>query len=209
MSPAKKSTTKRTATKPPAKRASAKPAAKKRAPKSAPYEKGKWAAAFTPREPGEVRYWLVKSEPDSFSIDDLVRAPNRTTSWDGVRNSAARNFLRDGLKVGDLAFFYHSMTEPQAIVGIVEIVREGYPDSTAFDPKHPQYDPGSMKETPAWYMVDVRLVEKWARPVTLGEINARRELAAMALLRVGRLSVVPVAPKEWNAIVAMSKVTAK
>jgi predicted RNA-binding protein with PUA-like domain len=174
-------------------------------PKSAPYETGKWAAAFAPRAPGERRYWLVKSEPDVFSFDDLVHAKDRTTYWDGVRNFAARNFLRDGMKLGDQVFFYHSMADPQAIVGVCEVVREGYPDFTAFDATHPGYDADSDPDAPTWFMVDVRAIAPLARPVTLPEIKARPELANMALLRVGRLSVVPVTPEEWEVIQAMGQ----
>src|SRR5438309_5722387 len=120
---------------------------------------GAWASAFSPRKPGECRYWLVKSEPEVFSFDDLVASPKKTTSWNGVRNFTARNFLRDGMKTGDRVFFYHSSTKPQAIVGICEVVREGYPELTATDPKHEGFDPKSTKADPIWYMVDLRAVE--------------------------------------------------
>jgi predicted RNA-binding protein with PUA-like domain len=169
------------------------------------YETGKWAAAFAPRARGERRYWLVKSEPDVFSFDDLMKAPKKTTGWDGVRNFAARNFLRDGMKRGDLVFFYHSMGKPQAIAGICEVVREGYPDPTAFDRKHPGHDAGSDPKNPAWFAVDLRAVEPLPRPVTLAEIKARPELAEMALVRIGRLSVTPVTPAEWETVLAMAK----
>jgi predicted RNA-binding protein with PUA-like domain len=172
--------------------------------KSLPYEKGKWASAFAPRKPGEKRYWLVKSEPETFSFDDLLRAPGKTTFWDGVRNSAARNFLRDGMKLGDGVFFYHSMADPQAIVGICEVVREGYPDPSAFDRKHPNYDADSDRKAPTWFMVDLRAVAPLERPVPLAEIKARKELATMALVRVGRLSVTPVTAKEWEIVCAMA-----
>ena len=167
------------------------------------YEKGKWAAAFSPRKAGEKRYWLVKSEPETFSFDDLLRAPKKTTCWDGVRNHAARNFLRDGMKLGDGVFFYHSMNNPQVIVGTCEVVKEGYPDPTALDPKHENYDPDSDREDPTWFAVDLRAVAPLARPVPLPEIKARKELAQMALLRIGRLSVTPVTAKEWATIEAM------
>jgi predicted RNA-binding protein with PUA-like domain len=170
---------------------------------SAP-ESGKWAAAFSPRAPGERRYWLVKSEPDVFSFDDLVSAPTKTTVWDGVRNFAARNFLRDGMKVGDRVFFYHSMGKPQAIVGICEVVRAGYADPSAFDPKHYAYDEGSDPASPVWYAVDLRAVEPLPRPVTLAEIKAAPALAGMALVRIGRLSVTPVTAGEWEAILAIA-----
>ena len=174
-------------------------------PHTAPHSEGKWAEAFKPRAPGDRRYWLVKSEPGVFSFDDLLRAPNRTTHWDGVRNFAARNFLRDGMRLGDRVFYYHSMTDPQAIVGICDVVRENYPDFTAFDPKSPGYDEDSNPDAPQWYMVDVRAVAQFTRPVTLPEIKARKELANMALLRIGRLSVTPVRTAEWETIVAMAR----
>lgn len=164
---------------------------------------GKWAAAFAPRSPGERRYWLVKSEPGVFSFDDLLRAKGKTTQWDGVRNFAARNFLRDGMKLGDRVFFYHSATDPQAIVGICEVVREGYPDHTALDPKHAHYDADSDAGAPTWYMVDLRAESRLERPVTLADIKRRPELSEMALVRIGRLSVSPVTPSEWETIVAM------
>ena len=168
------------------------------------YETGKWAAAFAPRAKGERRYWLVKSEPDVFSFDDLMKAPGKTTGWDGIRNFAARNFLRDGMKRGDRVFFYHSMGKPQAIAGICEVVREGYPDPTALDPKHDGHDPKSDPANPTWYAVDLRAVEALPRAVTLTEIKARPELAEMALVRIGRLSVTPVTAKEWETVIGMA-----
>jgi predicted RNA-binding protein with PUA-like domain len=173
--------------------------------KSTASAEGKWAAALAPRAPGEKRYWLVKSEPETFSFDDLLSAPKQTTHWDGVRNFAARNFLKDGMKRGDLVFFYHSSVQPQVIVGICEVLREAYPDSSAFDEKHPAYDENSDPQDPTWFMVDLRAVEPLARPVTLQEIKARPELAQMALVRVGRLSVTPVTPAEWETIRAMAQ----
>jgi predicted RNA-binding protein with PUA-like domain len=173
-------------------------------PASAPYADGKWAEWFE-REPGERRYWLVKSEPSVFSFDDLLRAPERTTYWDGVRNFAARNFLRDGMKLGDRVFFYHSMADPQVIAGICEVVREGYPDFTALDPRHEHFDAESNPDAPSWYMVDLRAVAQFTRPVSLPELKARKELADMALLRIGRLSVTPVRAKEWETVVEMAR----
>jgi len=172
--------------------------------KAAP-EEGKWAAALAPRRPNEQRYWLVKSEPDVFSFDDLLAAPKQTTHWDGVRNFAARNFLRDGMKRGDQVFFYHSSTNPQAIVGICEVVREGYPDATATDRKHPAFDAKSDPEDPTWFMVDLKAVAPLPRAVTLPEIKANKALADMALVRIGRLSVTPVTPREWETILAMAR----
>lgn len=171
----------------------------------AAYAMGQWADAFKPRAPGEKRYWLVKSEPGAFSFDDLLAAPKQTTHWDGVRNHVARNFMRDGMQVGDRVFFYHSSTDPQAIVGICEVVRAGYPDRTALDPKHPAYDPKSDADDPTWFMVDLRAVEQLPRPVTLAEIKKRPELAKMALVRIGRLSVSPVTQKEWDVVNAMAR----
>jgi predicted RNA-binding protein with PUA-like domain len=179
--------------------------AARKPPQSAPYEQGKWAHVFTPRTQGERRYWLIKSEPDVFSFEDLQRAPRQTTCWDSVRNTAARNFMRDGMKLGDRAFYYHSNTEPSAVVGICEVVRESYPDHTAFDPAHAYFDADSMRETPTWFMVDVRAVEPLPRPVTLPEIKAATALQNMALIKVGRLSVVPVSIDEWETILRMSR----
>ena len=184
---------------------------KKKSPprKTKPLSKSKsdspWSAALGARKPGEKRYWLVKSEPEVFSFDDLMEAPGKKTGWDGVRNFAARNFLRDGMKRGDLVFFYHSMALPQSIVGICEVTREGYPDNTALDAKHAQFDPDSDPASPTWFMVELRGVEKLARPVTLPEIKATKECSDMALLRIGRLSVSPVTAAEWNAIVRLSE----
>jgi predicted RNA-binding protein with PUA-like domain len=181
-----------------ARKPKAKPAA------SAPSQGGAWAAVFAPRAPDERRYWLVKSEPSVFSFEDLLRAPGKTTTWDGVRNFAARNFLRDGMKLGDRVFFYHSMTDQQSIVGICEVVREGYPDATAFDAADPHYDPESDRTDPTWYVVDVRAVAQFTHPVTLVDIKQRPDLAGMALLRVGRLSVSPVSADEWDTICNMA-----
>jgi predicted RNA-binding protein with PUA-like domain len=160
---------------------------------------------FTPRKPNEKRYWLVKSEPDVFSFDDLRAAPKQTTTWDGVRNFAARNFLRDGMKRGDQVFYYHSSANPQAIVGIAEVAREAYPDPTAFDKKHHGYDAKSKPDDPTWYAVDIKAVAPLERPVTLTEIKGNKALADMALVRIGRLSVTPVTPREWEAILAMAR----
>jgi predicted RNA-binding protein with PUA-like domain len=177
----------------------------KKPPQSMPYEQGKWAHVYAARAPGERRYWLLKSEPDVFSFNDLQAAPKQTTCWDSVRNTGARNFLRDGMKLGDLAFYYHSNTEPSAIVGICEVVREGYPDHTALDPSHPYYDADSVAETPTWFMVDVRAVEALPRPVTLPELKGSEELKEMAFIKVGRLSVVPVTAAEWQIVLRMSR----
>ena len=147
------------------------------------------------------RYWLVKSDADSFSWDELWRSPARTTFWDGVRNYQARNTLRDEMKKGDLVFFYHSSSDPNAIVGVCEVVREGYPDHTAFDPKSDHYDTKSNSADPTWYMVDLKAKEKFNRPVTLAELRGAPGLQKMPLLQKGsRLSVQPVSAKEWEIV---------
>ena len=155
------------------------------------------------------QYWLLKSEPESFSFDDLWNSPDRTTHWDGVRNYQARNFMRDEMKKGDLAFFYHSGDDP-GIVGIVEIAREGYPDHTAVDPKDPHYDPKSKSGESSWSMVDVHAIERFPRHVTLSEMREKPELEGMPLLQKGnRLSVQKVGAAEWNAVVALAKERAR
>ena len=152
------------------------------------------------------QYWLLKSEPESFSIDDLFAAPNQTTCWDGVRNYQARNFMRDGMRAGDRAFFYHSSTEPMGIVGIVEIVREAYPDHTALDPDDPHFDPRSRAEAPTWLMVDVRALQRFEAPITLAELRDVAGLDGLELLRRGsRLSVQPVSAEHWARIVALRR----
>jgi len=163
-----------------------------------------WAWVFTPRKAGEKRYWLVKSEPSTFSFDDLLARPDKTTFWDGVRNHTARTFMRDGMKVGDQVFFYHSNAEPSAIIGTCEVVREGYPDHTALDRNDPHFDPGSDPDDPTWYMVDLRAIRALPRSIPLPELRKRKELAQMALLRIGRLSVTPVRSAEWDVIMKMA-----
>ena len=153
-----------------------------------------------------MNHWLFKSEPASFSIDDLGAAPKQTTAWDGVRNYQARNMLRDSIKKGDLAFFYYSSCAVPGIAGIASIAREGYPDVTAFDPKHHHYDPDSKKDAPSWFVVDVKLVRKFERIITLEALRKHADgaLEEMILLRRGsRLSVMPVTKKEWDFIVGL------
>jgi predicted RNA-binding protein with PUA-like domain len=151
-------------------------------------------------------YWLVKSEPDVFSLDDLIAAKNQTTHWDGVRNYQARNTLRDQMQLGDKVLYYHSNTEPTAVVGIVEVVRTGYPDHTAFDTGDPHFDPKSKPDRPTWYMVDVKFVEKFSRQLSLAELRKIPELNAMVLLQKGsRLSVQPVRPQEFETIVELAR----
>ena len=145
------------------------------------------------------QYWLVKSEPDVFSFDDLVASPKKTTYWNGVRNFAARNHLR-AMKKGDLVFFYHSQAKPPAVVGIAEVAREAYPDPSAFDTKDEDYDPKSKRDDPTWFMVDIKAVEPLSRPVAIDEIKKTKGLEKMALVRIGRLSVQPVSEKEWEIV---------
>lgn len=156
------------------------------------------------------RHWLFKSEPDVFGWDHLVAAPGETTAWDGVRNYQARNLLRDEIKVGDLGFFYHSRASPPCVVGIVEVVRAGYPDPTQFDPSAKYYDPKSDPEAPRWYVVDVRALRKLARPVALGELKAEPSLENMMVTQKGaRLSVQPVTAEEWAQVIALSEAPAQ
>ncbi len=153
-----------------------------------------------------MNHWLLKSEPDSFSVDDLRQAPRQTAAWDGVRNFQARNMLRDSMKKGDQAFFYHSSCDVPGIAGIIGIVKEGYPDETAFDPKHHHYDPDSKPDAPRWYVVDVKLVRKFKRIITLDELrkHAAKTLKDFVLLRRGnRLSVMPVSKKDWDFILTL------
>jgi predicted RNA-binding protein with PUA-like domain len=154
-----------------------------------------------PAKNADRRYWLVKSEPETFSFDDLLARPKQTTGWDGVRNYQARNHMRDGMKKGDLVFFYHSSSDPAQIVGVAEVAREAYPDPTALDPKHDHYDPKSKPEAPTWMQVDIKAVERLKRPLPLAELRQVKGLEKMVLLQKGsRLSVQPVAPAEWEII---------
>jgi predicted RNA-binding protein with PUA-like domain len=151
-----------------------------------------------------MNYWLMKSEPDAFGIDDLEKRPQQTEHWDGVRNYQARNMLRDAMKIGDLVFFYHSNCAEPGIVGIAKVVREAYPDFTAFDPDDKHFDPKSKIEAPTWYMVDVQFVRKLSRTISLKELKLKTELAELALLRRGnRLSIMPVTQEHWDFILAL------
>lgn len=152
-----------------------------------------------------MKYWLMKTEPTTFGIDDLAKAPRKRTCWDGVRNYQVRNMLRDEMRKGDLAFFYHSSCEVPGIYGIVKIAKEGYPDSTAFDPKHDHFDPESDPRAPRWFMVDVELERRFAKPITLETLKANaKKLDDMLVLRRGnRLSVTPVTPEQWRRVLAL------
>ncbi len=151
-----------------------------------------------------MSYWLMKSEPDVFGIDDLKQRPRQTEHWDGVRNYQARNMMRDLMRVGDQIFFYHSNCETPGIVGIAEIVREAYPDHSAWNPESKYFDPKSSLDNPRWFMVDVRFVRKFKRTIGLAELKANPALENMAVVRKGnRLSINPVSETEWQAILAM------
>lgn len=151
-----------------------------------------------------MAYWLFKSEPEEFSLDDLYASPKRTAMWDGVRNYQARNMMRDQMRVGDEGFFYHSNCKVPGIVGIVEVVKGGYPDPTAFDPEDKHYDPKSDPEDPRWYCVDVKYRRRLGRVIPLTELKANPALREMALVRRGnRLSVMPVDDDAWRAILEM------
>lgn len=149
-----------------------------------------------------MAHWLLKTEPEAFSIDDLERLG--TAPWDGVRNYMARNNLQ-AMRLGERAFFYHSSTEPRGVVGVCEVVREAYPDHTAFDPESKYFDRRSKPEAPTWFMPDVRFVERFPRMVTLAEIRATPGLEDMALVQRGqRLSVQPVRDAEWEIVTALA-----
>jgi predicted RNA-binding protein with PUA-like domain len=150
------------------------------------------------------RYWLMKSEPETFSIHDLVRAPKQTTSWDGVRNYQARNLLRDEIQIGDGVLFYHSNADPPGVAGTAEVVRAGYPDATQFDAKSDHYDPGSTPDNPRWFVVDIKFAGRFDQAVPLPALRATAALRDMVLLRKGsRLSVQPVSAAQWKTILGM------
>ena len=148
----------------------------------------------------------MKSEPDAFGINDLYKKPNQTEHWDGVRNYQARNMMRDAMKLGDQVFFYHSNCEQPGIVGIMVVVKEGYPDFTAFDPDDAHFDPKSDPDKPRWMMVDVRFVKTLSRTISLRELKAKQELVNMAVVRPGnRLSIMPVSADEWQFILGLEQ----
>jgi predicted RNA-binding protein with PUA-like domain len=153
------------------------------------------------------QYWLFKSDPESFGIRDLEKAPKKTTAWDGVRNYQARNFLRDAVKVGDEVLVYHSSSEDETgIVGTAAVVKAAYPDPTAFDPKHDHYDAGSDPADPRWFLVDVRHQSTFPSCITRAMLAAHPVLKRMGVLRRGnRLSIQPVTPAEWGAVLALAK----
>jgi predicted RNA-binding protein with PUA-like domain len=151
----------------------------------------------------EKKYWLMKSEPTVFSIDDLMKSPDKTTCWEGVRNYQARNFMRDEMKVGDLILFYHSGKNP-SVVGIASVVKEGYPDETAWDDQSDYFDPKSTPENPIWYRVDIQFEKKFPRSLSLKELRKINGLEDMMLLKKGmRLSVQPVTKEEFDIITSL------
>ena len=149
-------------------------------------------------------YWLMKSEPGEFSIDDLKARPSKTEPWDGVRNYQARNMMRDEMKPGDQVLFYHSACEVPGIVGIAKVASKAYPDETAFDSNDKHFDPKSDPDNPRWFLVDVKFVRKLKRTISLAELKEHDALAEMVLLRRGnRLSIMPVSKRDWDYILAL------
>ena len=152
------------------------------------------------------KYWLLKTEPESYSIADLAKEKNQTTHWDGVRNYQARNYMRDDMRIGDGVLIYHSNANPPAVAGLAEVVRESYPDFTSWDPKDKHYDPKSSADAPRWFMVDVKFVARFPQPIPLETLREVKALQDMELLRKGsRLSVQPVRKKEFDAITRLAE----
>jgi predicted RNA-binding protein with PUA-like domain len=154
---------------------------------------------------GNTRHWLVKTEPDSYSIDDLQR--DGRTCWNGVRNYQARNFMRDAIKEGDPVLFYHSGAEPPGVVGIARVVRAGYPDHTARDPESPGFDPRASDEDPRWYMVDIAFEERFHAIVPLATLRETPGLETMPLINKSRLSVQPVTDREFRIVARLGRGT--
>ena len=153
-----------------------------------------------------MSYWLFKSEPDSFSIDDLMACPEQTEPWDGIRNYQARNFLRDQVKLGDQLFFYHSSCKQVGIVGVATVVKEAYPDPSQFNPDSKYFDPKSSSDNPRWVMVDVRFQEKFEHILTLQSIKTNPQITEIGLVKKGhRLSIMPVTDTEWAQLYQMVK----
>jgi predicted RNA-binding protein with PUA-like domain len=151
-----------------------------------------------------MAYWLMKSEPGEFSIDDLAKRPGKREAWDGVRNYQARNMMRDEMREGDSIFFYHSNCERPAIVGIAKVASKAYPDPTAFDPQDKHFDAKSDPVNPRWYLVEVKLVRRLKRPISLAELKTHEPLARMPLLKRGnRLSVMPVTQAQWDYVLGL------
>ena len=149
------------------------------------------------------KFWLVKSEPGTYSFDDLLNEEDQIAEWDGVRNYTARNTMRDDMQVGDGVLFYHSNSRPTAVVGYATVVKSGYPDDTAWDPDSEHPDPRSTPDNPIWYMVDIKAENKFRSPVTLQQIKAHGDLKDMVLVNNSRLSVQPVTNREWKIILTL------
>lgn len=153
-----------------------------------------------------MAYWLFKTEPDAFSIDDLASRPNQTEPWDGVRNYQARNFLRDDIALGDLVYIYHSSCKNVGIAGVAEVVKAGYPDTTQFAPESKYFDPKSDPAKPRWFRVDVKFVEKFEKVLALSDIKQMQGITELPLVKKGgRLSVMPVTEREWQQLYAAAK----
>ena len=150
-----------------------------------------------------MNYWLFKSEPSDFSLDDLKNSPKQTTLWEGIRNYQARNMLRDKVEVGDGVLFYHSQCKEVGVVGTAKVVKAAYPDPFQFDPNSRYYDPKSKQSDPRWVCVDIKFESELARTVSLKEIKADKKLSEMVLVKQGRLSIQPVTKKEWNHIIKL------
>ncbi len=152
-----------------------------------------------------MNYWMMKSEPTTFGIDDLAKLPRKTDGWEGVRNYQARNMMRDDMQVGDLAFFYHSNCTPPGVVGIMKIVKAAYPDITALNPNSKYFDPKATDDNPRWVRVDVQFIEKFDRLISISELRENPKLKTLRILEKGsRLSITPVTAKEWDAILKMA-----
>jgi predicted RNA-binding protein with PUA-like domain len=150
-----------------------------------------------------MKYWLLKTEPTTYSWEDLKKEKNRTTSWEGIRNYQARNYIRDEMRIGNLAFLYHSLQKPPSIVGIVEIVKNAYPDHFAYEPGHKYFDPKSKPDNPTWFMVDIRALHELSEPVSIDELKKIPDLKDLVLLNNTRLSVQPIQKAEWDLIIKM------
>jgi predicted RNA-binding protein with PUA-like domain len=151
-----------------------------------------------------MQYWIMKSEPDVFSIDDLAKRPNQTEPWNGVRNYQVRNWIRDEMKIHDHAFFYHSSCKIPGIAGIIKIVSKAYPDTTALDPASEYYDPDSTQQNPRWFCIDVKLIRQFKKIISLAELKEKNQLKDMRLLQKGnRLSITPISESDWKIILSM------
>ena len=179
---------------------------RKPAPKVAPTKPRVVAHVPTDRRPGETLHWLMKSEPEVFSFADLLKAPKSTTGWEGVRNYQARNYMRDGMRVGDLVLFYHSNADPTGVAGLAEVVREAYPDPAQFDRKSEYFDPKATRDVPIWMQVDIRAVEAFPAVVSLEQLKRDAALSGMEVTRTGsRLSVQLVSSAHFARVIELGR----